>query len=109
MKNCQKTAWLSIVTLSFGVTLLAEPVCERCEEIREYNALHHKNYDYYEDYLMTLNTTQNTTSSPETPKDHIAEVLDTRPLQDGPGRYDTPPVPMGPKRYKGVDLTPSNR
>jgi hypothetical protein len=28
-----------------------EPVCHRCEEIREYNAKYHVNYEYYEDYL----------------------------------------------------------
>lgn len=28
-----------------------EAVCHRCEEIREYNKTHHKNYEYYEDYL----------------------------------------------------------
>lgn len=30
-----------------------EPVCHHCEEIREYNAAHHQNYEYYEDYLKT--------------------------------------------------------
>lgn len=30
-----------------------EPVCHRCEEIREYNAEHHQNFDYYDDYLKS--------------------------------------------------------
>lgn len=30
-----------------------EPVCHHCEEIREYNAKYHENYEYYEDYLSS--------------------------------------------------------
>lgn len=45
-----------IFTLFWGVSFsfflnAQEKVCQRCEEIREYNAKHHKNYEYYEDYL----------------------------------------------------------
>lgn len=37
------------------VALHAEgAVCHKCEEIREYNKTHHKNYDYYEDYLKEV-------------------------------------------------------
>ena len=28
-----------------------EPVCHHCEEIREYNAKYHENFEYYDDYL----------------------------------------------------------
>lgn len=34
--------------------LHAEPVCPKCEAIREYNKTHHKNYEYYEDYLKEV-------------------------------------------------------
>jgi hypothetical protein len=27
------------------------PVCHRCEEIREYNAKYHENFEYYDDYV----------------------------------------------------------
>ena len=33
----------------------AESVCHRCEEIREYNAEHHENFEYYDDYLTSKN------------------------------------------------------
>jgi len=32
-----------------------EQVCLHCEEIREYNAKHHENFEYYETYLESLN------------------------------------------------------
>lgn len=30
-----------------------EPVCHHCEEIREYNAKYHQNFEYYDDYLKS--------------------------------------------------------
>lgn len=30
-----------------------EPVCHHCEDIREYNAKYHENFEYYDDYLKT--------------------------------------------------------
>lgn len=29
----------------------AEDICHHCEDIREYNAKHHENFEYYDDYL----------------------------------------------------------
>lgn len=45
-------SFASFVFLCAVFTLNAEePVCHHCEEIREYNAKYHHNYEYYEDYL----------------------------------------------------------
>jgi hypothetical protein len=38
--------------MTMGISADA-PVCHHCEEIRLYNAEHHKNYEYFEDYLKT--------------------------------------------------------
>lgn len=46
-----------ILLVIFGVCLCAtrvesdEPVCAHCAEVREYNKEHHKNYEYFDDYL----------------------------------------------------------
>ena len=40
----------SILVLTAFSLSSAEPVCHRCEEIREYNAEHHENFEYYDDY-----------------------------------------------------------
>lgn len=45
----KKLAILSI--LSFAAAHADEGSCPLCDTIREYNATHHKNYEYYEDYL----------------------------------------------------------
>ena len=38
--------------LAFALLAADEPVCPKCEMIREYNAAHpENNYTYYEDYL----------------------------------------------------------
>ena len=55
MKSIKK---LSLVTLSLSILATLslngdETVCHRCEEIREYNAEHHQNFEYYDDYLKT--------------------------------------------------------
>lgn len=33
--------------------LLAEPVCKKCEVIREYNKSHPGDFEYYDDYLKS--------------------------------------------------------
>lgn len=44
--------WIVLgMSMMVGATLQASGVCLHCEEIREDNKLHHKNYEYYEDYL----------------------------------------------------------
>lgn len=48
------------------VSLSAEAVCPRCEAIREDNALHHKNYQYYDDYEAEQKNV-NTPSAPKAP------------------------------------------
>lgn len=34
--------------------LSAEPVCKKCEVIREYNKDHPGDFEYYDDYLKSL-------------------------------------------------------
>lgn len=48
MKNINSMLFLMLGAVSLNAE---EPVCHHCEEIREYNAKYHKNYEYYDDYL----------------------------------------------------------
>lgn len=42
----------SILLSAFSsISLFADPVCHRCEVIREYNKEHPGDFEYYEDYL----------------------------------------------------------
>lgn len=43
----------ALTTLTPPSSYADEPVCHRCEEIREYNKTHHQNFEYYEDYLKS--------------------------------------------------------
>lgn len=50
-------AFKMLTTTLLGVFSLSSTIyagCPMCDEIREYNAEHHKNYTYYEDYLKEL-------------------------------------------------------
>ena len=61
----------SMLLLSAAAGVHAEEaVCPRCEEIREYNKTHHKNYEYYEDYLKDADAPQmcKPSAKKETPK-----------------------------------------
>ena len=53
MKSLQKMtlALLSSTILSSASIQAVEGECQLCKKIREDNKLHHKNYDYYEDFL----------------------------------------------------------
>lgn len=63
MSNKLKIGFASIFT-GFVLPLISgEPVCHHCEEIRLYNAEHHKNYEYYEDYLKDDATASNEDNS----------------------------------------------
>lgn len=55
MLSLKKIPFLALVPLSFTTLFLdgEEPVCHRCEEIREYNAKYHQNFEYYDDYQKT--------------------------------------------------------
>jgi hypothetical protein len=47
-----KTFYFILFTAFFINVSSAHAVCQKCEEIREYNKQHpEKNYDYYDDYL----------------------------------------------------------
>lgn len=52
-----------------SLPLGGEEVCHRCAEIRAYNALHHRNYDYYDDYLKEQK------EQGETAREPIADVV----------------------------------
>ncbi len=52
MKHLRKMTLILVGTIGMGAAALqAEATCARCEEIRADNAVNHKNYEYYEDYL----------------------------------------------------------
>lgn len=42
---------LALTALSVSSNLFSEPVCHKCEIIREYNKEHPGDYEYYDDYL----------------------------------------------------------
>lgn len=44
---------LSLLTLATLSLNGDEPVCHHCEEIREYNAKYHENFEYYDEYVKT--------------------------------------------------------
>jgi len=44
---------LNLCVLSVFFSWAEDPVCHHCEEIREYNAAHHENYEYYDQYLKS--------------------------------------------------------
>jgi hypothetical protein len=46
------TLFLGVLSI-FSLNADEGPVCHHCEEIRLYNAKHHHNYEYYEDYLKS--------------------------------------------------------
>lgn len=59
-----KVAFLLITLFSFNA-LYAEPVCPKCEVIREYNKTHAGDYEYYEDYLKAEKQNQNKNGNKE--------------------------------------------
>ena len=57
MKSIKK-----IALLTFSITAAAttscyaeEPLCHHCEDIREYNAANHQNFEYYDEYVKSKN------------------------------------------------------
>lgn len=59
----------------------AEPVCEKCQRIRAYNAAHpENNYEFYDDYLkdQAKKQAQNNNTKPESkPSKDVAEAKPT--------------------------------
>lgn len=43
--------FLIVMLLPFTLIDAKEGFCRRCDEIREHNKKHHKNYEYYDDFL----------------------------------------------------------
>lgn len=88
-----------------------EPVCHHCEDIREYNAKYHENFEYYGDYLKTKDG--KTTAGNEAKKtirvDSGQSSTDssgvktipsstTSPASTGVSAPPTPPANQAPKR-----------
>lgn len=48
-RSCLALVCATVSNLFAGAT--EDPVCPRCQSIREWNKEHHKNYQYYEDYV----------------------------------------------------------
>lgn len=51
-----KAPWiisLASLTVASFATAAEGKICKKCEAQREYNKLHHKDYEYYEDYLKS--------------------------------------------------------
>jgi hypothetical protein len=63
----------SLVALcALGIRLFSlngeEPICHHCEEIREYNAEHHQNFEYFDDYLKGSQSESDESSAYRDPK-----------------------------------------
>lgn len=43
--------WIFLSFLTITTALVADPVCKKCEVIREYNKKHPGDYEYYDDYI----------------------------------------------------------
>ncbi len=75
-----KKVILLIPVLFIGTALFAdekEPVCEKCQRIRAYNAAHpENNYFYYDDYLKDQEKKHAAQNKPET-KSSTKDVADT--------------------------------
>lgn len=54
-------------SMIINLSLLAEPVCHKCEVIREYNKEHPGEYEFYEDYLKAQKKEADTTPAKEKP------------------------------------------
>lgn len=50
MKKIILAVFICMNTVTFSLKA-DEPVCHHCEDIREYNAKYHENFEYYDDYL----------------------------------------------------------
>ena len=53
MKSIFSVFGIAAAIVSVQTVSSNEAVCHRCEEVREYNAAHHKNYEYFEDYAKS--------------------------------------------------------
>jgi hypothetical protein len=80
-----KKASLVIFSVAGLTTFTAhgdEPVCHRCEEIREYNAKHHENFEYYDEYVKTHEESgQKTAAMPATDGAHKETASTTPPTK----------------------------
>lgn len=57
MKSMKKIVLTTFyITAATTSSIFAEePVCHHCEDIREYNAANHQNFEYYDEYLKSNN------------------------------------------------------
>ena len=68
MWSLKRMSFIAFTLSAISMRLLysEEPVCHRCEEIREYNAEHHHNFEYYDEFLTAEGEKkQETANSPK--------------------------------------------
>lgn len=78
MKMMRQLAYASILLVNVSSVIASEPVCHKCEVIREENKHKVCEYEYYEDYLKA------TQGSAEKPKEESA------PATKAPKKVRTP-------------------
>lgn len=87
--------------LTFATSAQAEPpVCHRCEEIREYNKEHHKNYKYYEDYLKAEQN-NDSIDTPVIPATEQQPAVQPQPTTQ-PAKVPVKPVLAQPPKTNNV-------
>lgn len=109
--------WLSVGTMiaaTITTTGLQASggVCFHCEEIREYNKTHHKNYEYYEDYLKD----QQNAPKENAPQGQSPKSSDTSNTSDNPDNTvsdttkpsEKPPTKKKPKKHKHKPSKPDS-
>jgi len=101
-------AALSFCVISVFTLQADEPICHHCEEIREYNAAHHENYEYYDQYLKA-NPAQNSSfkGSPVAERNVNAKIDNKKivPINSGTTSTDSSGVKTIPSPTTGVPQT----
>jgi hypothetical protein len=65
----RKILWITpIAFFSIVIVHATGSVCHHCEDIREYNAKFHQNFEYYEDYLKSQSGEKKGTIAENEPK-----------------------------------------
>lgn len=93
MISMKKIALVAFSFAAAGATscFAEEPVCHHCEDIREYNAANHQNFEYYDDYLKSSNPHKD--DNYDKSQSQVAERNTAAPK----GNTNSKPAPNGSK------------
>lgn len=69
-----------------------EKKCHRCEAVREYNAEHHKNFEYFDDYVISDDDDKDDDSNPFLKK---GDTKATAGIESPKASYPEPVAELG--------------